>query len=117
MSDKTKKGQEGEALAADFLIGKGYEIVARNYRYKRSEIDLIVRKNNWLVFVEVKMRSSDSFGFPEDFVDYKKANNIIDGAEQYTYDQDWQGNVRYDIVSIRDQHGRKEILHIEDAFY
>ncbi len=117
MSDKIKKGKEGEALAADFLIEKGFEIIARNYRNKRSEIDLIIKKSNWLIFVEVKMRSSDAYGYPEDFVDYKKAKNIIDGAEQYTYDQNWQGNVRYDIISIRDQYGKKEILHIEDAFY
>jgi putative endonuclease len=117
MTDKIKKGKEGEDLAAEFLQKKGYEIVRRNYRYKQSEIDLIVKKNNWLIFVEVKMRSSDAFGYPEDFVDYKKAKNIIDGAEEYTYEQNWQGNVRYDIVSIRDQRGEKEIVHIEDAFY
>ena len=117
MSDKIKKGKEGEALAAEFLIKKGFEIVARNYRHKQSEIDLIVKKTNWLIFVEVKLRSSDAYGYPEDFVDYKKAKNIIDGAEEYTYQQNWNGNVRYDIVSIREQRGEREIVHIEDAFY
>jgi putative endonuclease len=117
MSDKIKKGREGEELAAHYLAEKGYEIVERNYRHKRSEIDLIVKKNNWLVFVEVKFRSSDAFGYPEDFVDYKKTRNIMDGAEQYTYDKNWQGNVRYDIVAIRRINGEQEIKHIEDAFY
>lgn len=117
MSDKIKKGKEGEDMAARFLIEKGYEIVARNYRHKRSEIDLIVKKDNWLIFVEVKLRSSDQYGYPEDFVDYKKAKNIIDGAEQYTFDNNWQGNVRYDIVSIRLLTDQTEILQIEDAFY
>ncbi len=104
-------------MAARFLIDKGFEIVERNYRHKRSEIDLIVKKDNWLIFVEVKLRSSDAFGYPEDFVDYKKAKNIVDGAEQYTYDKNWQGNVRYDIVSIRLQKDQTEIVLIEDAFY
>ena len=72
MSDKIKKGKEGEDMAARFLIEKGFEIVERNYRYKRSEIDLIVKKDKWLVFVEVKLRSSDLYGYPEDFVDYKR---------------------------------------------
>ena len=117
MSDKIKKGKEGEDLAANFLTDKGFEIVERNYRHKRLEIDLIIKKNGWLVFVEVKLRTSDAYGYPEDFVDYKKAKNIIDGAEQYTYDKNWQGNVRYDIVSIRQLNGKQEILHIEDAFY
>ena len=100
MSDKIKKGKEGEEMATQFLIEKGYEIIVRNYRHKRSEIDLIVKKNNWLIFVEVKLRSSDLYGYPEDFVDYKKAKNIMEGAEQYTFENNWQGNVRYDIVSI-----------------
>jgi putative endonuclease len=117
MSDKIKKGKEGEDMAARFLVEKGFEIIERNYRYKRSEIDLIVKKNNWLIFVEVKLRSSDMYGYPEDFVDYKKAKNIIDGAEQYTYENDWQGNVRYDIVSIRLLKEKTEIIQIEDAFY
>jgi putative endonuclease len=117
MTDKIKKGKEGENLAARFLVEKGFEIIERNYRHKRSEIDLIVKKDNWLIFVEVKLRSSDAYGYPEDFVDYKKAKNIIDGAEQYTYENDWQGNVRYDIVSIRLLKDKTEIIQIEDAFY
>jgi putative endonuclease len=117
MSDKIKKGKEAEDMAADFLLKQGYEIVMRNYRYQRSEIDLIVRKDNWLIFVEVKMRSSDAFGYPEEFVDYKKAKNIVFGAEQYTFDNDYQGNVRYDVVAISMRDGVPEIRHFEDAFY
>jgi len=117
MSDKIKKGKEGEDLAADFLVRQGYEIVERNFRYRRSEIDLIVLKENWLVFVEVKMRSSDAFGYPEEFVDYKKAKNIVYGAEQYTFENDYNGNVRYDVVAISMKYGKPEIRHFEDAFY
>jgi putative endonuclease len=117
VSDKIKKGKEGEDMAARFLVEKGFEIIERNYRHKRYEIDLIVKKDNWLVFVEVKLRSSDAFGYPEDFVDYKKAKNVIDGAEQYTYENNWQGNVRFDIVSIRLLKDKTEIVQIEDAFY
>ena len=117
MTDKIKKGKEAEDMAADFLALQGYEIVERNYRYKRSEIDLIVRKDNWLIFVEVKMRSSDAFGYPEEFVDYKKAKNIVYGAEQYTYDNNYNGNVRYDVVAISMKNGEPEIRHFEDAFY
>jgi putative endonuclease len=117
MSDKIKKGKKGEDLAADFLSRQGYEIVERNFRYKRSEIDLIVRKENWLIFVEVKMRSSDAFGYPEEFVDYKKAKNIVYGAEQYTYENNYNGNVRYDVVAITMRDGVPDLKHFEDAFY
>jgi putative endonuclease len=117
MSDKIKRGNAGEQLAADFLAQKGFDVVERNYRYKHAEIDLIVRKANWLIFVEVKTRSSIAFGHPEEFVDYKKEKKILEGAMHYIYKTDWQGNVRYDIVAILLKRGGPEIVHLEDAFY
>lgn len=106
-------GKKGENLAEEFLQQKGYAIVARNYRYKRSEIDLIVQKENWLIFVEVKMRSSKAFGFPEESVGAAKRKKILEGAAQYLAETNWQGNVRYDIIAIH----KNEIEHFEDAFY
>lgn len=116
MSDRIKAGNEGENRAAEFLQNKGFEIVARNYRYKHAEIDLIARKENWLVFVEVKTRSSSSFGEPEAFVDLKKATKIFEGAEQYMIENNWNGNIRFDIVSVKTG-TRLEIVHFEDAFH
>jgi len=116
MTDNIKTGNAGENLAAEFLEKKGYEIIARNFRSKRSEIDLIARKNNMIVFVEVKTRSSFSHGPPEAFVDYRKANMIIEGAEQYTFDNKWEGNIRFDIVSVKIGF-ESDIAHFEDAFY
>jgi putative endonuclease len=117
MTENAKKGNEGEKLAADFLADKGFEILERNYRHRHCEIDLIVRKDNWLIFVEVKARSSYAFGHPEEFVDYKKEKNILEGAEHYIDETDWQGNVRYDIVSVKLRKDNPEIVHLEDAFY
>jgi len=117
MTDNIKNGNMGEDLAADFLRKKGFEILARNFRYKQGEIDLIVRKTNWLIFVEVKTRSSYAFGYPEEFVDYKKARLILETAEHYIYKTNWEGNVRYDIVSVKLSRDNPEIVHLEDAFY
>ena len=117
MTDKIKRGNEGEALATEFLKQKGFDILERNYRHKHSEIDLIVRRGNWLVFIEVKTRTSTAFGFPEEFVDYKKKKKILEGALEYMYAKDWQGNVRYDIVAIHLERGYPQIQHFEDAFY
>ncbi|MFM7859336.1 MAG: YraN family protein [Flammeovirgaceae bacterium] len=117
VSDKIKKGKEGEELAAAFLKNKGYEIIERNFRHQRNEVDLIAKKNNWLVFVEVKYRTSVAFGYPEDFVDYKKARNVVDAAVEYQYKINWQGTVRYDIVSVLEIDGQIEVKHFEDAFY
>ncbi len=117
MKDKIKTGADGEDLAAAFLIEKGFKVLERNYRYKKSEIDLIVSRGNWLIFVEVKTRTSTAFGFPEEFVDYNKKLKILEGALEYMYVKDWQGNVRYDIVAVNIWGDRHDIKHIEDAFY
>lgn len=112
-TENIRTGSDGENMAVEYLLGKGYEIIERNYRHSHAEIDIIVKKNNWLVFVEVKTRSGSSYGFPEEFVDRRKEQLILNAAEEYMYQINWQGNVRYDIVAIL----RNEIMHFEDAFY
>lgn len=118
MSDKIKTGAKGESLAAEFLIRKGFEIVARNYRYKKAEIDLIIQRENWIIFVEVKTRSSVAFGQPEEFVSEAQARKIYEAAEEYIFSTDWRGHVRFDVVSILMKHDGEsapEIEHFEDA--
>src|SRR4051812_29944795 len=100
MTSKMQTGNDGEGAAAEYLVVKGYEVVARNYRYRRAEIDLIVKKGSWLVFVEVKTRSGNAFGFPEEFVDRAKEKLILMAADEYMYRLNWKGNVRYDIVAV-----------------
>ena len=116
MSDKIKTGSKGEQLAAEFLSGKGFEIVARNYRHARGEIDMIVRRDDWTIFVEVKTRSSLDFGQPEEFVTPGQARKIYDAAEEFIFSTDWQGHVRFDVVSVL-MKGEEclEIEHFEDA--
>ncbi len=116
MDEKAKTGKEGEAQAAEFLQGKGYEILVRNYRHKHAEIDLIVKKGTFIVFVEVKTRSYSFYGEPEAFVDAKKAATVIGAAEQYTFENKYEGNIRFDIVSVKTG-SNPEIIHFEDAFY
>ncbi len=114
MSDKIQKGNEGENLAAEFLKKKGWEIVARNYRYRHAEIDLIIKRDDWTIFVEVKTRTSSYFGQPEEFVDAQKARKIFEAAEEYIYSTNWLGHIRFDIVSVKLGY-RPEIIHFEDA--
>lgn len=114
MGATNETGRHGERLAANFLESKGFEIVERNYRFGRAEIDLIARKDRWLLFVEVKTRSSVGYGHPEEFVDRGKMNRLYFAAEQYIYGINWQGHVRFDIVSVR--LGRDTVItHFEDA--
>ena len=114
MSDKIEIGREGENLAAAFLMDKGWQIVSRNFRHKRAEIDLIITRDNWTVFVEVKTRSSAAFGEPEEFVDEFKARKIFEAAEEFIFSTNWLGHVRFDVVSIK-LGNPPEIVHFEDA--
>ncbi len=114
--DKKESGDYGEALALEFLTKKGYTLLEKNYRYKRAEIDLIMRQANTLVFVEVKARSSVSYGFPEEAVDEKKAALIIEAADHYIYEANWEKAIRFDIVSVILQ-PHVAIRHFEDAFW
>lgn len=100
MSDKIKTGSTGENLAAAFLAEKGFEIVTRNFRFHRGEIDLIVRRDDWLVFVEVKTRTSVVFAQPEEHVTIQKARKIYEVAEEFIYRIDWRGHVRFDVISV-----------------
>ncbi|HEX8040076.1 MAG TPA: YraN family protein [Chryseosolibacter sp.] len=114
MTDKMETGSIGENLAAEFLAGKGFRVVARNYRWKRSEIDLIVQREDWLIFVEVKTRRSNSYGEPESFVTDYQCHRIYEAAEEYIFSTDWRGHVRFDVVSVKPG-PVPEIVHFEDA--
>ena len=116
MGKNNELGQEGEQVATDYLKKRGWIILEMNYRYSRSEIDLIASKDDLLIFVEVKARTNTNFGMPEDFVDEKKAENIMKGADHYIREINWKGNVRFDIISIIKK-GHMELQHIEDAFF
>ena len=116
MSKNKELGLEGEQIAANYLQGEGWNILEMNYRYSRSEIDLIASKGEIIIFVEVKTRTNTTFGMPEDFVDEKKAENIMNGAEHYIHKINWKGNIRFDIISIIKKDST-EIKHLEDAFY
>ncbi len=115
MSDKAKTGELGETIAAAFLAGKGFEIVARNYRHRKSEIDIIVKRGDWLLFVEVKTRHSNAFGEPEQSVTSKKASQIFQAAEEFIFSNNWHGHVRFDVVSVK-LGPEPEVVHFEDAF-
>lgn len=111
-------GNWGERKASAFLEEKGFEIIEKNYRHRHAEIDLIIRKDKMLIFVEVKTRTGSAFGMPEEFVNVTKARLIMMAAEYYIYDKDWRFDIRFDIVSILIlPNGKTDIRHVEDAFW
>ncbi|QJW91744.1 YraN family protein [Spirosoma taeanense] len=116
MAQHNETGKQGEAEAVRYLQDKGYEILTRNYRYQHAEIDLIAQKGKLLVFAEVKTRTNISYGNPEEFVNYTKARLVMKAAEQYIFAQNWQFDVRFDIVAVTKTGIELRIRHIEDAF-
>lgn len=118
MSDyKQKFGQEGEEIALAHLSNKKYKIVAKNYRYGRSEIDIIAQDGDVIVFVEVKIRETDVYGLPEEAVSTSKMNKLAEGAEGYLLENDIHAECRYDIISIIKNQYKTEIKHFVDAFW
>ncbi len=110
-------GKKGEDAAAEFLIGKGYKILARNKQYGHLEIDIIAEHENMIIFVEVKSRSGTYFEQPFQAVTLKKQKKIIRAANIYIEEYEIDLEARFDIVSIVEENGKFLIEHIEDAFY
>jgi putative endonuclease len=114
-----KVGAWGENLAANYLVAKGYEILARNARTSAGEIDLIARKGALLSFVEVKTRRSASFGPPEEAITPAKQQRMSDAAELWleTHPEE-KGEWQLDVIAIWQRSGMTdpEILHLEGEF-
>ena len=117
MAEHNELGTQGENAAVEFLQNNGHVILARNFRHGKVEIDIISSDDSLTVFSEVKTRSTDYFGFPEESVDKKKRKKIRRCAEEYMYQNQLDTGVRFDIVSITNVNGKLKIYHIKDAFF
>ncbi len=120
MSTAKISGHWGEALAADYLRKKRYEILACNYHTRFGEIDLIVRDRKHVVFVEVKTRRDDRYAQAREFVTGKKQARIRASAEIWLEKNDTALQPRFDVIEVYAPAGmdtrRPEIIHLEDAF-
>ena len=117
MARHHETGRKGEETAARYLVRQGYTILARNYRYRKAEIDLIVRKDKLLVFVEVKTRSRQDYGYPEEAVSVRKMQLFLRTADEYIYRTKWPYDLRFDIIAIQVNGQEYEVHHIEEAFH
>jgi len=110
----TLTGREGEAKAADYLRRKKYEIMGANYRCRFGELDLIAKKRELVVFVEVKLRKNDRFGAAADAVTLSKQEKLRKAAASWLASHDCDAPARFDVIEIYTDTGR--INHIENAF-
>ena len=117
MAEHNELGKIGEQIAVDYLLGKGYEILTRNYFYDKAEIDIIAMKENTLVVVEVKTRNSDFFGDPQDFITKSKIKHLVKAANEYVTSCDLDVEVRFDIIAVLKNSSTERIVHLKDAFF
>lgn len=104
----------GEKIAQGYLINKGYEILETNFYTKRGEIDIIAKKDNYIIFVEVKTRTNLKYGTPAMAVNSTKRKHIKNTAKTFLYLHRLYGHdVRFDVLEVFINDGKCEINHLE----
>ena len=117
MTRKTSTAIRGENIAARFLEKTGFTIQTRNYRYGHGEIDIIAADGEYTVFVEVKTRTSSSYGPPEHAVTPAKQKQLVRVARGYMFEkQRFDLPCRFDVVTVDLSRGEPDIGHIRNAF-
>ena len=120
-TQRAELGALGERLAAEHLERQGYRILERNFRCRMGELDLIARRGNDLVFVEVKLRKDASHGEAREFVTASKQRKLLLTAEYYLSARPWAQELqaRFDVIEVYSPQGTEEncsVCHLEDAF-
>ena len=117
MAQHNELGKKGEQLAVDFLLENGYDVIERNYRFDKAEVDIIAQKDAILAIIEVKTRSSADFGNPQDFVKPKQIQRLVKAVDEYVTENGLETEVRFDIIAIVKEGKHYKIEHLENAFY
>jgi len=118
MSARTQAvGRWGEQTAAEYLQALGYTILARNLHTPHGEIDIVAGKDDLILFVEVKTRSSHSFAYPEDSVTRRKQAHMLSAAETYLEQHPESGETwQFDVIAVEGQPGGEaHIEHFENV--
>ena len=117
MAKHNETGKAGEAFAVEYFIKQGYEILHRNWRHKRLEVDIIASRNGMLHFIEVKTKTTLKFGYPEESVDKKKIRDLINASEEFLFQNPQWQRIQFDILSIQiKKNGVAEYFLIEDFY-
>lgn len=113
---KQEFGKEGEDYATKCLEEKGYRIIERNFSCRRGEIDIIAFKNQQMVFVEIKSRTSTKYGLPSEAVTKKKLNHLLKAAEYYLIVRKIKNiDIRIDVIEVYKTKNEYRINHIKQV--
>lgn len=116
MGQHNETGKIGEKIAIEYLVKKKYEIIETNWVFKHKEIDIIAKKDDKIIFVEVKTRTSTTFELPKEAVTKKKQKNLIYAADAYLQQHNVLQESQFDIISVLAKEPPEIINHIEKAF-
>jgi putative endonuclease len=115
--DRSALGREAEELAAAWLARRGYRILARNHLLRRGEVDIVCEAGGVLCFVEVRSRTGDAHGAPEETVGRRKARRVVLAATDWAMRNGGTGrDIRFDVVAVTFGDGAPRIAHFPGAF-
>ncbi len=116
MAEHNDIGRIGERAVIGYLEDEGYTVLEHNWFYRKLEVDIIAQNRECIIFVEVKTRTSDRWGNPEDAVSKTKIRNLVESADYYLKEKDIDLPARFDVASVIYDNGKCEIEYFEDAF-
>lgn len=116
MAKHLETGRQGEELAAEWLLAQGFAIMHRNWKHSYFELDVVASKDNILHFIEVKTRTTDTYGHPEEGVTTKKMERLMNAGEEFLHQHPEWKRIQYDILSIRlHRYKAPEYFFLEDV--
>ena len=113
---KQARGRVGEDIASEYLHSLGYKILERNFECTQGEIDIIALDKDEIVFIEVKTRTSQTYGFAAEAVDDNKKRHLLNSIRYYVYSRNLQNEfIRIDVIEVYINNGKRTINHIKQA--
>lgn len=116
MAKHNELGKLGEDIAAKHLLEKGFKILDRNWIYQKKELDIVAIKDEQLVVIEVKSRSTDYFEHPSEAITLTKIKFLVRATQAYVDQKEIEHEVRFDVISVIKKSEKFNVEHIEDAF-
>ena len=117
MAEHNELGRMGESMAVEYLAKEGYDIIKRNFRFNKIEVDIIAMQNDLLIAFEVKTRSTKDYGDPQGFVKPDQIKRLVKAMDHFVESNGLDVEVRFDIIALVKQQNGFELEHLKNAFY